>query len=494
MIIPVHSQYYDPALTFTFLVEGENLQYGNQLRMSLFDLIVEIPYTPELARKMRQDVEEVLKSWRTYPPFADASLLSNYLTLTQKGIRNLISGSQKQSQLFEYLKNSVNHSEVNLHPCKLTLPGLTLLEMETLVYNIKRGWEKISASWTAESIRATESQDSVIRLFAEILDSELALFEESISKTLSYIDALASGLFPESLMGIYQLETCIGPMIHEEVIVKNCQGYNHSFVCRIEVHKPEALETAVHLIPVHYWGIKVVGDDPGQLFVKTPIDNLYKLLNCDPSTTPHQDLPICSLHELHAPCEESLRLQDVYRSISECNFLQHSDYEYGILIKDGALLVQGPGIKVKAISGNEAKFLTSTTPVKILSKKEIQVETQGEVYIFPGMTGDIVESVQISALDQPAIAALVSKVYWHKYWKSLDLDDMINWVLIMVQVLFIPLTIGSFVGIERLKKLRNCCRQCCGKKKKDVRYGRGSRKELVRLTQLPRSQQSAKLY
>ncbi len=46
MISPVFSQYYDPAVTFTFLVEGENIQYGNQLRMSLFDLIVEIPYTP----------------------------------------------------------------------------------------------------------------------------------------------------------------------------------------------------------------------------------------------------------------------------------------------------------------------------------------------------------------------------------------------------------------------------------------------------------------
>jgi hypothetical protein len=77
----------------------------------------------------------------------------------------------------------------------------------------------------------------------------------------------------------------------------------------------------------------------------------------------------------------------VYRSISECKFLKHSDYESGILIKDGALLVQGSGIKVKAISGNEAKFLTSTSPVKILSKKEIQVETQGEVYKFPGMKG-----------------------------------------------------------------------------------------------------------
>ncbi len=37
MIPPSLSQYYDPAVTFTFLVEGENIQYGNQLRMSLFD-------------------------------------------------------------------------------------------------------------------------------------------------------------------------------------------------------------------------------------------------------------------------------------------------------------------------------------------------------------------------------------------------------------------------------------------------------------------------
>jgi hypothetical protein len=47
MIPPSLSQYYDPAVTFAFLVEGENIQYGNKLRMSLFNLIVEIPYTPE---------------------------------------------------------------------------------------------------------------------------------------------------------------------------------------------------------------------------------------------------------------------------------------------------------------------------------------------------------------------------------------------------------------------------------------------------------------
>ena len=110
------------------------------------------------------------------------------------------------------------------------------------------------------------------------------------------------------------------------------------------------------------------------------------------------------------------------------------------------------------------------------------------------MTGEVVEMVQISAVDQPAIAALVSKVYWKRFWSSMDLDDMINWILIMVQVLFIPLTIGSFVGIDRLKRLKNCCIQCCRKKKKDSRYGRGSRKELVRLTQLPKNQQGTKVY
>jgi hypothetical protein len=42
------------------------------------------------------------------------------------------------------------------------------------------------------------------------------------------------------------------------------------------------------------------------------------------------------------------------------------------------------------------------------------------------MTGEVVEMVQVSALDQPAMAALVSKVYWKKFWASMDLDDMIN--------------------------------------------------------------------
>ncbi len=102
--VHIHGQYYDPSVTFTFLVEGENIQYGNQMRYSRFDLILEIPYTPDVAQKMRQDVENVLKSWRVYPPFADATLLSNYLTLTQKGIRNLISGSQNRTNCLNILK------------------------------------------------------------------------------------------------------------------------------------------------------------------------------------------------------------------------------------------------------------------------------------------------------------------------------------------------------------------------------------------------------
>jgi hypothetical protein len=484
--VHIHGQYYDPSVTFTFLVEGENIQYGNQMRYSRFDLILEIPYTPDLAQKMRQDVENVLKSWRVYPPFADATLLSNYLTLTQKGIRNLISGSQKQNQLFEYIKNPLNHTDQDLHPCKYTLPGLTVMELETSVFNIKRAWDKISTSWTAESIRATESQDNAIRLFAEIFDSELSLFEESISKTLSYIDSLASGMFPESLMGIYQLESCIGPMMHEEIIVKNCQGYNHSFVCRMEIRKPEALETAVLLIPVHYWNIRVMGESPEQLFVKTLLDANYKLLSCDPITTPHQDLPICSIITLYPPCEESLRLQDIYRSISECNFHHTIDYDPGILIKDGALLVQGTSVKVKTISGTETKFLTKTSPAKILSKKELQVETSGEIYIFPGMNGEVSEMVQTSALDQQAIAALVSKIFWKKFWDSLDLDDLVSWILIMIQVLFIPLTIGSFMGIKRLKKWSRYCVCLCVRKKKGAKYGKEHKRELVRLTTVPR--------
>jgi hypothetical protein len=78
------------------------------------------------------------------------------------------------------------------------------------------------------------------------------------------------------------------------------------------------------------------------------------------------------------------------------------------------LLVQGTSVKVKTISGTETKFLTKTSPAKILSKRELQVETSGEIYIFPGMNGEVSEMVQTSALDQQAIAALVSKIFWKK--------------------------------------------------------------------------------
>jgi hypothetical protein len=59
-------------------VEGESFEFANQLKLRIFDLVIEIPYTLALSQKMRQDLENILKEWRAYPPFSDATLFSSY--------------------------------------------------------------------------------------------------------------------------------------------------------------------------------------------------------------------------------------------------------------------------------------------------------------------------------------------------------------------------------------------------------------------------------
>ena len=462
--------------TFSFLVEGESFEFANQLKLRIFDLVIEVPYTLALSQKMRQDLENILKEWRAYPPFSDATLFSSYLTLTQKGIKNLISATQKQTQLFEYLSPTANHSDSDVYPCKHILQGLTLMDMETVVHNLKKSWEKIGPSWTASSIRTSESQDNAIRIFAELFDSEMASLHDSISQTLEFIDSLSSGIFPESLMGIYQTEDCIGFMIHEEPTVKSCAGFIHGFICRIYIIKPEMIEQVTLMWPVHYHDISMVGKEQNDKFIKSKLDLRYQLLTCDPLLTQKQDLPICSLSPLNSKCSESLTFNDPFAIISRCDFNEHRSYDNAVLLGDGSILVQGQNVKVKTITGLESKLLTSTSPVIIKSKRDVQVENaKGEHYLFPGMTGEITETIILSALDSTLEAALVNKVYWKKFWESKDLEDLINWFLILIQILFIPLTVGSFMGWDRIKRL---CKGCKSKKSKK----KVNKTEMVRLT------------
>jgi len=258
------------------LVEGLPLTYGSQLNVTSFELDIEINFTYDIVMKLRAELEEVMEKWLSYAPFKkDKQLADNYLNLLHKGFKNLLEAHRFMLQILQYITVP---SALNLsNRCNYTVTGITDYELKVLVKNLNWAYEKLGPAWTPSEIRAESSKDNAIRLFGTVLDSEmLNLYEDNVV-SLSLIDSLSSGIFPQYLLGLYQAAPCVGPKLNEELKVVSCTGYTNVYTCTVEIHEPAALHTVQEMIPVHYNSIALMGESESQRFVRTQTGSRVQL-------------------------------------------------------------------------------------------------------------------------------------------------------------------------------------------------------------------------
>jgi hypothetical protein len=263
--------------------------------------------------------------------------------------------------------------------------------------------------------------------------------------TLSYIDSLSSGIFPTSLMGLYQAAPCIGPKLNEELTVKNCNGYRNVFTCSIEVREPTAIQTVRQMIPVHYNSISLKGETESQLFVKTQTGSRVQLLDCDIDLHDTQDVSICELLPWSVSCEHavsSMSKKDIWKN---CNFTRHDKFATGVITADGSVLIQGTDIKTKTRRGTDTRLLSSESPIIVYTSAEIVVEEKGESYVFAGFENFTTDEVILSALDKNDIKDMENAYFWQTFWENMDTSDYIDIALILLEIILMPLTIAGFV-------------------------------------------------
>jgi hypothetical protein len=273
------------------------------------------------------------------------------------------------------------------------------------------------------------------------------IFAQTLHQTLSLIDNLASAVFPQAAMGMYQQAICIGPLIGESLKVRNCTGFKYAFICRIEISIPQKVKSVVELIPVRYQNIALTGENHQQRFILNANSPYISLLECSPQVVTPSQTALCTVKNLASDCEEAIRYNDVFKSFSSCNFSRNTNYPPAILLPNGAILVHGQGATIDL--GSNADTVATSLPVIISTSREVVVRSKGENYVFSPSSTSMTESTTVSALSQASIDYLETLMTWKEFWEQFQVMDYVNLALLGVQTLLLPV---AFLPVAWLKR------------------------------------------
>jgi hypothetical protein len=426
------------------LVEGGKLSYASQINITTFNLNVEINFDAVSAQQLRMDLDTMLTKWSNYSAFKeDQKLAQVYLGLMHMGLRNLQESHHFMSQILTYITADTNMP--TLDTCTYTVTGITASELKVLASNLNTAWEKCDPAWTPAEIRSDRSKDNTLGMFARTLDAEMENLYADTSVTLTLLDNLSAGKFPEQLMGLYQSTACIGQKLNEDVIVKYCTGYKNMYSCAIEVREPTNIQSVIQMIPVHYNRVAIRGNTDSQLFIKSQMGSRTQLLDCDIAAHDKVEINVCETIPWHAQCEAAVTAINIAEIVSHCNFTKHEKHETGIVRHDGSILVQGMDVKSRIRKNSDIRIVNNEAPLIIYTNGEIILEENGETYVFPGLKIPISDEIIVGALDKNDIKKLENAYFWQNFWQNFDTEDIIDVVLIAVEVIMLPTSIVGLV-------------------------------------------------
>ena len=456
-----------------YLVEGLPLTYSSQINVSSFDLIIEINYNLPIIEKFSTDIQDVLSKWSDYPAFkSDKKLAQSYFSLLQRGIKNLKEAHTYLVQTLDFVKIPTNNTIGD--GCIYKVSGLSQEDLTNTIKNLVFAYERMSPLWTPTAIRDDPAKDNTLRLFSNTFDDESLNLEGESSKILSYLDLLVSGVFPESLQGLYQSAICIGKKNNEKFVVKNCQGYPNMFICNIEVREPSSLKQATHLIPVVYGGVQLMGYSDKHVFIRPYVGSRIKQLDCEEVFSNINTIQLCNIQDWSNACESAVTAMNKDLVNKHCNFTIDRFFNTGTRVSGEGVLVQGSGITTRLRQGTAVSTISTTTPLVVYSISEILIDEHSETIVFSGSKNSTREEVLTSFLDESDIAALRRVFYFNQFFEAFGKTDILDIILFLLQVVSMPISIaGLTLAIKDLRLSRR-------KERKNRRNNYSLNRELMR--------------
>jgi hypothetical protein len=144
-------------------------------------------------------------------------------------------------------------------------------------------------------------------------------------------------------------------------------------------------------------------------------------------------------------CISALEQQDVDLAIRSCKFEYGSD-SIAVRLQNEGILVQGEFLNV--MQGTVA--LIQKPPLVIYSNSEIKVSNLIEELIFKPTIPFLEQKVETSKITGLQLAAMKVRAYWHFIWSSIQSSEILNYISIIIEAIFAPLTlVGLCLGCRK---------------------------------------------
>ena len=438
--------------TFSFLVEGEEVEFTQRTKTDRLTIIVSIDIDAVSGRFQFKAIDTLLLAWGNYPAFNQTPDIGfEYLGLVEKAVDDILRAAALLDRIVLFKDVSITREAT--YACTYTHDMILLEEMKTQVKNLQNNFAKLDTAWTAASIVADLNKDTALRQYATLLGETLENWLDSLNAMLGVLDTLASNKIPEEVQGHYQSAPCVGNYFEESITILDCYGTKVGYLCDVEITVPMSFKKLTHMIPVHYEGIRIRGDTLEQLFVKEIDSNIIQLMECNQYGFNTENIPNCELHTLDKDCRNALLAKDDEDTIHKCNFTQH-DPPLAVRTFTGGLLVQGPDTVTSILNGTDYKVLTGITPVIIYSPSSISVKHGSEEMVFSAIDKQVSIQVVKSRLTQKLVDTLESKLYWQILQESTDIEDITRYIILILQIVLYPIALaGIGLGLRARRQL-----------------------------------------
>jgi hypothetical protein len=443
----------DSVNTFTFLVEGEKLQYTTKSKVDRVTYDIAIPFTLAEIKSIVVDYDGFIKSWANFPAFADQESESvlQYMSLSSDATRNILEINTLITEVMHFkTPPSARKAESD---CIYSHEKLSMTYIQAQYLNVKNAFDKLDKTWTLATIKATVSQELMLRTVMLTLTDATGDLKEGLSEVLSTMDTLASNIFPPVARGRYHSASCIGLLFEEAVTVLDCFSSTVGYTCNLEIRTPLTIMEGTEYFPVHYADIRLRGEKADQRFIKITGHPTYQILSCDAYLFNSENIPACSVLPLMEECEKALQINDIAQSIKHCKFVKEIPHPV-VQASKGTFLIQGNDIQVSQQQKNEyIPIPVTVTPLVILSPTTLKITQRDQEYIMSSITKTAALTIYKSALSQKDIQSLESQYYYQVLLDDMDSEDHMRHTILLLQLILYPLALaGLALGVKARKQ------------------------------------------
>ena len=206
----------------------------------------------------------------------------------------------------------------------------------------------------------------------------------------------------------------------------------------MEVSLPQSPVVYCKFLPLNYQGAQLRGPSGKEIFVRHPDSQEILLLLCkDDVELTHPEVLVCEqVGEMKTYLTHLLR-HEVDEAISDCKY-EYTTVSIVSCLTTEELLIQG-NAEIHVAEGTKVIF--QPLPMVIGSNEKVIVTVTGsEEYKYFG-SGAKKTGIKISKLTKTQINFILIKATWDNIVRNFQIQDYMEYLALLLQLLFAPLTI-----------------------------------------------------